>query len=310
MTGSAVSTGPGAWTDHPGGPLRYRVDGRFGADGLPPGAWFGRVSAVVEAPDDTVVVFHRGPAIEPVVVLDRAGRYVRSWDAAFGLPHGMRLSADGHLWLTDAGRHRVLKTTLTGEILLELGTPDVAGADERTFDKPTDVAVAADGSVYVSDGYGNCRIVRFDPDGGYLGAWGRAGSGPAEFDTPHSVAVAPDGLVWVSDRENHRIQRFEPDGHYIDAWTHLGATQCIEFHGDELWVVTHRDIEEVLGYDSLAGRLMRVNPATGAVLGSVPVPGHWVHRGSSGELWVAGLNGTVVRLQPGWLPAREDEPER
>lgn len=303
--------GQSIWTDHPGGPLRYRADGRFGADGLPPGAWFGRVSAVVEAPDGTVVVFHRGPSIEPVVILDREGRYLRSWDADFGLPHGMRLSPDGHLWLTDAGRHRVVKATLAGEILIDLGTIDEAGTDERTFDRPTDVAVAADGSIYVSDGYGNRRIVRFDPDGTYVGTWGRAGTAPGEFDTPHSVAVAPDGLIWVSDRENHRIQRFDPDGRYVDEWTHLGATQCLEFFGDELWVVTHRSIREVLSYDSLAGRLMRIDPSDGSVLGSIPLPGHFAHRAPSGELWIGGLNGTVIHLTPGWPDdPGQDEPAR
>ncbi|HEX6868690.1 MAG TPA: hypothetical protein VF119_07780 [Candidatus Limnocylindrales bacterium] len=299
------------WPPHPGGPLRYKADSRFGADGLPTGAWFGRVSAVIEAPDDTIVVFHRGPSIEPVVILDREGRYVRSWDAGIGLAHGMRLTDDGFLWMTDTTRHRVLKTTLAGEVVLELGTPDVKGTDERTFNAPTDVAVAPDGSIYVSDGYGNCRIVHFDPDGGYLGTWGKPGTGPSEFDTPHSIRVAPDGLVWVSDRENHRIQRFDTEGRYVDAWTHLGATQCLEFAGDELWVVTHRDIGEVLGWDSLAARLMRIDPATGDVLASVPLDGHWVHRGPSGDLWVGGLNGTVIRLQPFW-PAEltEEEPAR
>ena len=299
------------WPPHPGGPLRYKADSRFGADGLPAGAWFGRVSAVIEAPDDTIVVFHRGPSIDPIVILDRDGKFVRSWDAGIGLAHGMRLTEDGNLWLTDTTRHRVLKTTLAGEVLLELGTPDVKGTDERTFNAPTDVAVAPDGSIYVSDGYGNCRVVRFDPDGGYLGTWGKPGTAPSEFDTPHSIRVAPDGLVWVSDRENHRIQRFDTEGRYVDAWTHLGATQCLEFAGDELWVVTHRDIGEVLGWDSLAARLMRIDPATGDVLASVPLDGHWVHRGPSGDLWVGGLNGTVIRLRPFW-PAEltELEPAR
>ena len=168
-----------AWTPHPGGPLRYRANSRFGADGLPPGAWFGRVSAAIEAPDGSVVVFQRGPAIDPIVFLDRDGTYLRSWDLGFDLPHGMRLMPDGTLWLTDAGRHRVLKTTLDGEILMELGTADVAGTDERTFNKPTDVAVAADGTIYVSDGYGNCRVVTFDPDGTYRGTWGVPARRPA-----------------------------------------------------------------------------------------------------------------------------------
>jgi streptogramin lyase len=295
-----------AWTGHPGGPLRYRADARFGADGLPPGAWFGRVSAVVEAPDGSIVVLHRGPAIEPVVILDREGRYLRSWDAGFGVPHGMRLTSDGHLWLTDIGRHRVIKTTLTGEVLLELGTADEVGTDARTFDRPTDVGIAADGSIYVSDGYGTCRIVRFDPAGRYLGAFGTPGTGPGEFDTPHSVAVAPDGTVWVSDRHNHRIQRFDPDGRVVDQWSHLGATQCIEFFADELWVVTHPNVDELLGWDALPGRLMRIDPESGDVLGSVPVAGHWVHRGPSGDLWVAALTGNVVRFERGW-PASAEE---
>ena len=57
-----------------------------------------------------------------------------------------------------------------------------------------------------------------------------------------------------------RGQRFEPDGRYVDAWTHLGATQCIEFYRDELWVITHRTIGELLGWDSLGGRIMRLEP--------------------------------------------------
>src|SRR6478752_5060477 len=174
-TGMTIDRAATAWTPHPGGPLRYRANSRFGADGLPPGAWFGRVSAAVEAHDGSVVVFHRGPAIEPVVFLDRDGRYLRSWDQGFGLPHGMRLMSDGTLWLTDVGRHRVLNTTLDGEILLELGTADVAGTDEKTFDKPTDVAVAPDGSIWVSD-RGNARIQRFEPDGRYIDSWDHLGA--------------------------------------------------------------------------------------------------------------------------------------
>ncbi len=205
----------------------------------------------------------------------------------------------------------MLNTTLDGEILLELGTADVAGTDEKTFDKPTDVAVAADGTIYVSDGYGNCRVVVFDPDGSYRGTWGVPGTAPGEFDTPHSVAVAPDGSIWVSDRGNLRIQRFEPDGRYIDSWDHLGAVQCIEFYRDELWIMTHRSIGELLGWDSLGGRLMKVDPASGAVLGSITLAGHFFHRGPSGDIWVGALNGTVVRLSNDWIELdREEEPAR
>jgi len=302
-----VSDQPGVWDPPGSGILRYVADSRWGQDGLPPGAWFGRVSAVVEAPDGRIVVFHRGPAIAPVVLFDPDGHAVSSWDANFGLSHGMRVDRDGHLWLTDCGRHRVLKATVDGRILLELGTPDVAGDDEATFNAPTDVSFGADGSVYVSDGYGNNRVVHLDPDGGFIRAWGRRGSAPGEFDTPHSVAVAGDGRVLVSDRHNHRIQIFDPDGTYQTEWRHLGATQCLTFgpHGD-LWAMTHRSIDEILSFDSIAGRLLKLDPVSGAVRGWLPTPGHMMHEAATGELWVANLSGTVIKFQPGW---RTQEPD-
>jgi DNA-binding beta-propeller fold protein YncE len=303
----AVSDQPSAW-DPPQNPvLRYFADSRWGQDGLPPGAWFGRVSAVVDAPDGRIVVLQRGPAIAPIVLFDPDAHATSSWDAKIGLPHGMRIDRDGHLWLTDCGRHRVLKTTVDGEVLLELGTPDVSGDDERSFYAPTDLSFAADGSIYVSDGYGNSRVVHLDPEGGFIRSWGRRGSAPGEFDTPHSVAVAPDGRVLVSDRHNHRIQVFDPDGTYRTEWRHLGATQCLTFgpRGD-LWAMTHRSIDEVLSFDSIAGRLMKLDPDSGAVLGWLPTPGHMMHEAVGGELWVASLSGTVIKFRPGW---RTQEPD-
>jgi sugar lactone lactonase YvrE len=303
----AAGDQPSFWDPHQGGPLRYIADSRWGQDGLPPGAWFGRVSAVVEAPDGRIVVFHRGPAIAPVVLFGPDGRATSSWDAGIGLPHGMRVDPAGHLWLTDCGRHRVLKTTVDGEVLLELGTPGVAGADERSFNMPTDVAFGVDGSVYVSDGYGNSRVVHLDPDGRFIRAWGRRGSAPGEFDTPHSVAVASDGRVLVSDRHNHRTQIFDPDGSFLTEWRHLGATQGLTFGpAGELWAMTHRSIDEILSFDSLAGRLVKLDPDTGAVQGWLPTPGHMMHAASTGELWVASLSGTVIKFRPGWLTQEPD----
>lgn len=295
------------WDRLPGAPMRYIADSRWGQDGLPPGGWFGRVSAVVQAPDGRIVVFHRGPAIAPVVLFDRDAQALSSWDAGIGLAHGMRVDRDGHLWMTDTSRHRVLKTTIDGQVLLELGTPDVSGADERTFYAPTDLSFGADGSIYVSDGYGNSRVVQLDPDGGFIRAWGRRGSGPGEFDTPHSVAVAPDGRVLVSDRHNHRIQIFEPDGTWREDWRHLGATQCLTFgpNGD-LWAMTHRSIDEILTFDSIAGRLLKLDPVSGEVLGWLPTPGHMMHEATDGNLWVASLSGTVIAFRPGWLTQEPD----
>jgi DNA-binding beta-propeller fold protein YncE len=303
----AMSDLPNLWDAPAIDPLHYIADSRWGQDGLPSGAWFGRVSAVVAALDGRIVVFQRGPAIDPVVLLDPDGHATSSWDANIGLAHGMRIDRAGHLWLTDAGRHRVLKTTIDGEVLLEMGTPDASGVDERSFNAPTDLAFGADDSVYVSDGYGNSRIVHLDPDGGYIGAWGRRGSAPGEFDTPHSIAVVADGRVLVSDRHNHRIQIFDRDGNYLTEWRHLGATQCLTLGpSGDLWAMTHRSIDEILSFDSIAGRLVKLDPATGVIEGWLPTPGHMMHATSTGDLWVASLSGTVIRFRPGWLAQGPD----
>jgi streptogramin lyase len=305
----AVSDLASVWGPPEGGGLHYVADSRWGQDGLPAGAWFGRVSAVVEAPDGRIVAFHRGPAIAPVVVFDRNGRAVGSWGAGIGQAHGMRVGPDGDLWLTDIDRHRVVKATIDGEVLLELGTADVAGDDERSFSMPTDVAFAADGSIYISDGYGNSRVVHVDPDGRFIRAWGRRGSAPGEFDTPHSVAVAADGRVLVSDRHNHRIEIFDPEGRYITEWRHLGATQCLTFgpRGD-LWAMTHRNMDEILSFDCIAGRLMKLDGQTGEVKGWLPTPGHMMEESPTGDIWVASLSGTIIRFHPGWRTQEPDGP--
>ena len=85
----------------------------------------------------------------------------------------------------------------------------------RPFNRPTKAAFAPDGSMYVSDGYGNARIHHFDPDGKLIRSWGEPGVGPEEFKLPHYVIVRRDGRVLVADREADRLQLFEPDGTWL-----------------------------------------------------------------------------------------------
>ncbi len=300
------------WQPHEGGFLRMRADTRFGADGLPDGWWFGRVSAVVTDADGLVYVAHRGPAGDPIVVLDTSGRYVRSWGRGrIGSAHGLRLAPDGALWLTDVGRHEVTRWERDGTLTLSLGTSGVAGNDDRCFDMPTDVAFAPNGDVHVSDGYGNSRIVRFRSDGRRVGSFGARGTGPGGLHTPHSVIFGPDGRMYVSDRTNHRIRMFDPDGQLLETWDHLGATQGIEFGDDgSLWVVTFRSTLDLVAQDALGGRLMQLDPGTGTVIASVDVNGHTVHRARSGDIFVASLAGSVIRFLPSWPEGGTDLEEK
>lgn len=293
------------WYPHEGGLLKYRVQIRFGQEPetMPEGWSFGRVSAVTVDSRGEVYVFHRGKRADPVVVFDATGRYLRSWGRGlFGNAHGIRADAEDNIWVTDNGDHQVMKFDRHGKLLLRLGVRGRPGADREHFNRPTDVAFAPSGDFYVSDGYGNARVVKFSREGRYLLEWGRHGTGSGEFNTPHAIAVDSRGRVYVSDRENNRIQIFDAGGKLLRMWTHLGATQglCIS-PNDELWIITHRNNIENLTYDTLAGRIMKVDVETGRILGSMESPGHWIHVTPKNEIFVGSLTGNVFRFYPGWL---------
>jgi DNA-binding beta-propeller fold protein YncE len=293
------------WHDHEGGLLKYKVQIRFGEepeDTMPAGWKFGRVSAVATNGSGEVYVFQRGKKADPVVVFDAKGRYVRSWGRGlFGNEHAIRVDRDGNVWVTDNGDHQVIKFNPKGERLLTLGVKGKAGEDSGTFNKPTDLAWAPDGSFYVSDGYGNSRVVKFTKDGKYVSAWGSKGSGQGQFNLPHSVAVDAKGQVYVADRENNRIQIFDGNGKFLKQWTHLGATQNLFITPkQELWMITHRNAVEIRTYDCLAGRIMKVDLDTGRILGSMESPGHWIDVTGAGDIFIGSLTGNVFRWTPGW----------
>ena len=109
--------------------------------------------------------------------------------------------------------------------MLSLGKAGVAGDSPETFNRPADVLVAPNGTVFVADGHGgpsNARIVKFSREGKFIKAWGRKGSGPGEFDTPHSLAMDSRGRLFVADLRNFRIQIFDQDGRSLEEWKQFG----------------------------------------------------------------------------------------
>ena len=298
------------WYPHEGARMDYMVQIRFGDEledkrpshAMPAGWRFGRVSAVATDSEGEVYVFHRGSEADPIVVFDAMGtRMLRSWGAGmFTNPHAIRIDADDNVWITDNGDHRVMKFSKQGELLLELGTKDVPGTTPDLFNRPADIAFSPSGDFYVADGYANSRVVRFSADGTYKGEWGTPGTGRSEFHLVHSIAVDSKGTVYVSDRENNRIQIFDADGNYLREWTHLGTTQNLFITpDDELWIITHRNNIETLTYDTLAGRIMRIDPETGRILGSMESPGHWIDVAQNGDIFIGSLTGNVFRWYPG-----------
>jgi DNA-binding beta-propeller fold protein YncE len=215
----------------------YDVSGEdFGA--LPDG-WTYREAAGIAVDDrDNLYVFNRGG--HPVIVLDRDGKVLRSWgEGVFTNPHGIAWGPDDALYCVDAGDHTVRKFSPEGKLLMTLGASGKPSGrlSGDPFNGPTHVAVDwRNGDFYVSDGYSNARVHKYDADGRHLLSWGQSGTDAGEFNTVHNVATDKDGWVYVADRENNRVQVFGPDGKFEAQWGNLAAASClyIERSGDEL----------------------------------------------------------------------------
>lgn len=162
-----------------------------------------------------------------IFLLDKAtGKVLNSWGAnMFIMPHGLTIDQENNVWVTDVGLNQVFKFNHNGKLLLKLGVAKIAGDDSAHFNRPTDVAIADDGSFYVGDGYGNSRVVKFSKEGKYLFAWGKRGTGHSEFNNPHSLCLDSHGNVFVADRENHRIQEFNANGNFLKEWMNNQARE-------------------------------------------------------------------------------------
>ncbi|XP_058392779.1 peptidyl-glycine alpha-amidating monooxygenase isoform X7 [Diceros bicornis minor] len=203
----------------------------------------GQVSGVALDPRNNLVIFHRGDHVwdgnsfdskfvyqqrglgpieeDTILVIDpnNAAVLQSSGKNLFYLPHGLSVDKDGNYWVTDVALHQVFKMdpNSKGGPLLTLGRSMQPGSDQNHFCQPTDVAVDPDtGTIYVSDGYCNSRIVQFSPTGKFITQWGEESSGsnpkPGQFSVPHSLALVPHlGQLCVADRENGRIQCFKTD---------------------------------------------------------------------------------------------------
>lgn len=176
-----------------------------------------------------IFVFHRASRLwtEPfpdslisdntILELDnKTGKILNSWGANhFIMPHGLTVDKDNNVWVTDVGLHQIFKFSHDGQLLMKLGVSKTPGTDSLHFNLPTDIAISDDGSFYVSDGYGNSRVVKFSPSGYYLFEWGTPGKGQGEFDIPHGITLDANGNVYVADRENNRIQVFDSNGVFL-----------------------------------------------------------------------------------------------
>jgi len=197
-------------------------------------------------------------ADHPVREFDSDGKYIRSFgDGLYERAHAVRVDPEGYIWTVDDGGHTVLKLDTAGRVRMVLGRFKASGDTQTLFDRPTDVAWGPNGDIYVTDGYGNSRVVKFNKEGRFLKAWGKKGKGESEFVIPHSIAIDSQGRVYVADRENYRIQVFDAEGTFLRQWTNVGSPWGLALTPDGYLYMA----------DGYNGRVQKLN-LEGQVLGS------------------------------------------
>ena len=279
-----------------------------------PGAWnFIQVSSVAVTARGTILVLHRGA--HPILEFDSKGTLLRSWgeglfsegkvaaipqvhwtddkshySAVYGPAgctacgaHSVRVDPQGNIWLIDAPGHVVYKLNAEGKETMRLGTKGSPGTGRSNFNLPTDVGFAPNGDLYVSDGYGSARVVKFSRDGKYILEWGARGKGPGQFGLPHNVVVDAQGKVYVTDRDNQRIEVFDASGKFLNQWTDTGGVSGLFITKDQrIWtggVLRNLDGKPV-------GRLS--GPSTAGA--------HGVAATESGDVYLAQLSGIVQKF--------------
>ena len=243
----------------------------------------GAVSGVAVGADGLFYVVQRGDKADPILVFDRQGKLLRSWGKDdFRLPHSLRLDPFGNVWALDAGDSKIIEYTSSGNKILTIAIQPVPETGSP-FRGVTDLSFAPNGHVFVTDGYGNARVLEYTADGVLLRTWGRSGSGQGEFHLPHSIQISPSHVVYVADRENGRIEKFNLEGKFLGQICGLGRCYALALRGGALWA-TMGPMDHDPG---ASGWLVRNDPESGHILGHMSLPkqraGHALDLTSSGE---------------------------
>jgi DNA-binding beta-propeller fold protein YncE len=208
---------------------------------------------------------------DPIMLFSPNGELIRSFGAGMIVwPHGLHVDSEGNVWVADAAGaedkgHQVHKFSPMGELLMSLGTAGVAGDGEDTFNQPSDMLVAPDGSIFVVDGHGagnNNRVVKFDSSGDYIMQWGETGKENGEFRDPHALAMDSQGRLFVADRGNSRTQVFDQNGNHLMTWTQFGRPSGLYIDGNDVMYAADSE-------SSNAGSMSNMGFSRGIRIGSV-----------------------------------------
>ncbi len=241
-----------------------------------------------------------------IMILDnKTGRLLNSWGAdLFIMPHGLTVDHDNNVWVTDVSLQEVFKFSHEGKLLMKLGLTRETGSDSLRFNQPTDVAVAKDGTIYISDGYVNSRIVKYSPQGKYIGEWGKKGNKPGEFNVPHGIDIDQNGNVYVADRQNDRVQVFDKDGKLLKVYTDKKMENLysvsIDPENQHLLAIDYLVVmkyfskgSNIMEYDTAGNMLTRFGRATN--IDAKPARYHDITVDKEGSIYVTDILGDMVQ---------------
>ena len=247
-----------------------------------------------------------------MLVLDAGGNIIEDWsqwDSKFRRPHSVTINPydpEKHIWVVDDRMHAVYKFSHDGKQLVQtLGVPGEPGTDDKHFNRPTFLAWLPDSTLFVSDGYANTRVVKFDKNGKFLMTWGQKGNPPDDtrpgyFDAVHGVQVDPGTRrVYVTDRSSHRIQVFDENGKFLDQFStgKPSEPQVLFLSADKnLWIADN-STSKIIKYDT-AGHYLYSWGSGGQWPGAM-----WNVHGMSvdqdGNLYIAEVNnGRAQKFRP------------
>ncbi len=207
---------------------------------MPPGLYMGEGIAVATSSKGHVYVFVRS-GDSRMFEFDADGNFVKEFGAgsyAYAFAHAVRVDYDDNVWTVDEGTNIIMKYSPEGKLLMVIGKrPDsidqlnmmpgaalYSGADRPySFHRPTDIGFDPQGNIYVSDGYTDARVVKYDKNGRFIKSVGTHGTGPLQFRTPHTMVVDHDGNVYVGDRSNNRIVVLDSDLNLKAEYGNVGA---------------------------------------------------------------------------------------
>jgi len=269
--------------------------------------------------------------VDPIFKFDRiTGEVLANFGAGiFTTPHGIHADHEGNVWVTDFATNasgtkgqQVHKFSPDGELLMSLGVAGQAGNDGAHFNQPNDVVVAADGSIFVSDGHSGQgmttaaaveegrqagqtgRIMKFAADGTFIKEWGQLGTAHGEFRTPHALEIDSQNRLWVADRGNHRLELFDLEGNYLESRYSFSRVSGIFITDDNL----------VYAIDSESGPFNHINWIAGVRVGPLNedrltafIPGYPTesrgYQSTAGEGVAVDADGTVfVAEGPASIP--------